>query len=133
MKKITAAIVLIGIVVPMVTACRTTTTYTLAVRGVPNVRELYIRNAGSASWGANLAGSINDIDISRFPRNVDIRVVDANGIVHSRYNIPFASAFVETDSDSQMNLAGSLLGAVALLGLIIVMIANMDMGYGGEW
>jgi len=118
-----SAVILLCITVPMFTSCRTTTAYAVGVRGVPNVRELYIRNAGTASWGANLAGSINDIDVSRFPGNVDIRVVGTDGVIHSRYNIPFASAFVQTDSRSEANAAGNLLGALALLGGLIALLA----------
>jgi len=122
MKKIVTTMILVSIIVPMFTACRTTTAHAVGVRGVPNVRELYIRNAGTASWGANLAGTINDIDVSRFPGNVDIRVVSTDGVVHSGYNIPFASAFVQTDSRSEMNTAGEVLGILAFLGGLIALL-----------
>jgi len=115
--------VLLCITVPMFTACRTTIAHVVEVSGVPNVRDLYIRNAGTASWGANLAGVINDIDVSRFPGNVDIRVVGTDGVVHSRYNIPFASAFVYTDSRSESNAVGDTLGILALLGGLVGLIA----------
>jgi len=117
-----SAVILLCITVPMFTSCRTTTAHVVEVRGVPNVRELHIRNAGTASWGANLAGAINDVDVSRFPGNVDIRVVSTDGVVHSRYNIPFASTFVQTDSRSEMNTAGEVLGLLTLLGGAIALL-----------
>gem|GEM_PF-2879699 len=116
-----SAVILLCITVPMFTGCRTTTAHVVEVRGVPNVSELHIRNAGAASWGANLAVAINDIDVSRFPGNVDIRVVGTDGVIHSRYNIPFASAFVETDSRSQMNTIGSTLGLLVILGGLLAL------------
>jgi len=66
---------------------------------------------------------MQDIDKSRFSEMVDISVIDTNGIVYSRYNVPFDdAAFVETDKTSSINpFAMGLLGAAGLVVLLLVM------------
>jgi len=86
-----------------------------------NIKEVYIRNAGTTGWGSNMAGNLQNIDNSRFSQTVDIRVVDTSGVVYSKYNVPFGdAAFVETGKTSSMNpfvLAGGLL---VLLGAYLI-------------
>ena len=95
----------------------------IEINNVPNIREIYIRDAGTANWGANIAGNMQDIDKSRFSESVDVRVIDTNGLVYSRYNVPFNdAAFVETSKTSSMNewaLYG-LVGVAGVLSLILI-------------
>jgi len=116
-KKL-VAVLLLGI---MVAGCASTQ-YGIEVSNVLNIREINIRNAGAANWGANTASIMQDIDRSRFSERVDIRVIDTNGVVYSKYNVPFNdAAFVETGKTSSPNLVGllALLGAgLAVLYLI---------------
>jgi len=121
MKKLLPYMILIGIIVTTFAAC-TTTRYGVQIGNVPNVREVHIRNAGAAHWGANLAGSLGNIDRSSFSERVDIRVVDTNGIVHSRYDVPFgAGVFSETGRSRSINTfagLGLLGGLIALLAIL---------------
>jgi len=99
------------------------TRYGIEISNVPDIREIYIRNAGTTNWGTNIASDMQDIDKSRFSEMVDISVIDTNGIVYSRYNVPFEdAAFVETDKTSSINpFAMGLLGAAGLVVLLLVM------------
>ncbi|WP_461255338.1 hypothetical protein [Treponema sp. R80B11-R83G3] len=109
------AVLLLGITV---TGCATTH-HGIEISNVSNIREIYIRNAGTTNWGTNIASKIKDINKSEFSEMVDIRVIDTGGVVYSKYNIPFNDAvFVETSKTSSINpFAGGLL-AIGLLGAI---------------
>jgi hypothetical protein len=79
------------------------TQHGIAISNVLNIREIYIRNAGTANWGTNKVRNMDDIDESGFSERVDIRVIDSNGVVYSKYNIPFNdAAFVETSKTSSI-------------------------------
>jgi hypothetical protein len=100
-----------------------TTKHGVEISNVSNVREIYIRNAGTTNWGANIASTIQDIDTSRFSERVDIRVLDTNGVVYSKYNVPFNdAAFVETGKTSSMNLFASLGLSSALLVIVLLIL-----------
>jgi len=90
-----------------------------------NIREIYIRNAGTTqtNWGSNVVKNLQNIDKSIYSETVDIRVVDINGVVYSKYDIPFGdAAFVETNKTSSMNpFAGGGLGIILLvIGLLVL-------------
>ena len=94
------AVLLLGITV----AGCAYTRYGIEISNVPHIREIYIRNAGTTNWGANIASDIRNIDKSKFSEMVDIRVIDANGVVYGKYNVPFNdAAFVETGKTRRMN------------------------------
>jgi len=102
-----------------------TTQHDVAITNVFNAREVYIRNAGTPYWGTNIAGSLQGIDRSKFSGSVDIRVIDSNGIVYSKYNVPFNdNAFVETSKERYMGTGTKVvlgvLGAAAAVPLIII-------------
>jgi len=100
-----------------------TTKHGVEISNVSNVKEIYIRNAGATNWGANIANTMQDIDTSRFSEMVDIRVLDTNGVVYSRYNVPFNDAvFVETGKTSSMNLFASLGLSGALLVIVLLIL-----------
>jgi len=102
------------------TGC-STTYYSVEVSNIPNIREIYIRNAGTTEWGANLVRTLNNIDKSIWSERVDIRVVDTNGIVYSKHNIPFNdAAFIVTDESSTIN---PFFGLVLLLGSLLIISA----------
>jgi len=123
MKKITSTMTLISFFVATIFTGCTTTRYSVAIAGVPNISRVYIRNAGATSWGSNIAGNLQNIDRSRFSDRVDVRVIDANGTVFTRHNIPFnRAAFEVTSRSSSMNrVFGTvlLIGGIAILALII--------------
>jgi len=80
------------------------TKHIIEISNVSNIREIYIRNTGTTNWGTNTVSKIQDIDKSRFSDTVDIRVIDSNGIIYTKYNVPFNdAAFVETDKTSSIN------------------------------
>ena len=123
MKKIISVMVLISIIFTMFTSCATTY-YVVEVSNVRNIREIYIRNAGTANWGANMAGNLQNIDRSKFSDRVDVRVVDTNGIIYSKLNVPFnEAAFQVTDQSSSVN---SFLGLALLIGGIAAVSAIME-------
>jgi len=96
----------------------TTTKYHVEISNVRNISEIYIRNAGSISWGSNMVNNLNDIDKSRYSNRVDIRVVDSSGIVYSKLNVPFGdNAFIETDKTTSMNIY-AIIGVLGVAGLI---------------
>ena len=94
-----------------------TTQHNVEITNVPNVRGIYIRNAGTNSWSENLAGkNINKTDYSE---RVDIRVIDANGLVYSKTNVSFAdNDFVEIGRMRRLNVAFGL-----TIGLPITILA----------
>ena len=103
------------------TSCATTY-HSVEIANVRNVREVYIRNAGSSSWGQNLAGNLQEIDRSKFSDRVDVRVVDTNGIVYSSHNVPFNdNAFVQANKTSRLNRVGriALFSPLVVLGIVL--------------
>jgi len=111
------AVLLLGITV---TGCATTH-YGLEISNVPYIKEVYIRNTGATNWGTNIASNMQYIDKSRFSEKVDIKVLDANGIVYYKYNVPFNdAAFVETNKTSSIN-------PIAGLGLLGVVLAVFNL------
>jgi len=98
------------------------TRHGIEINNVPNIREVYIRNAGSTNWSTNIASNLQNIDKSRFSEMVDINVIDNNGIVYSSYNVPFNdSSFVETGKTSSPNLFASA-GIAATLAVVLLII-----------
>ena len=101
-----------------------TTQHDVEISNVRNIREIYIRNAGTTNWGANMAGTLQDIDKSKFSDRVDIRVIDTNGIAYSKFDEPFDDAAFEISKQHYYGTgSGVLLGfgiaALALLGVVI--------------
>jgi hypothetical protein len=123
MEKVLAIVLICG----MTFAGCTTTQHNVEISNVPNIREVYIRNAGTANWGANLAGNLQDIDRSRFSDRVDVRVIDANGIVFSKLNVPFNdAAFVETSSERYIGTGTTILLGLLLLPFSIYAFTTLD-------
>ena len=125
MKKVTTLMVLIGIIATTFAGC-TTTRYGVNIANVPNVSEVFIRNAGTTSWGLNIAGRLDNFDRTVFSDTVDVRVVDTNGIVHSRYNTPFGeAAFVETRTNYS-GVGTSVLWSGILIGALVAVLVLVD-------
>jgi len=124
MKKVTAMMILFGIIVIAFTGC-STTRYGVEISNVPNVREIRIRNAGTTQWGVNLAGNRDNIDVSGFSEMVDIMVVDANGIVHSRHNVPFTDAAFVVARETYIGMGTNVLAGFIALGGLIALLAFM--------
>jgi len=111
--KVTSTVMLACAMVIAFAGCATRH-YSINIDNVPNVSRVYIRNAGTTSWGASMS-RLQYIDISGFSNRVDIRVVDTNGAVFSRYDVPFdAASFEVTRRDSEPNLL-----VISLLGIAI--------------
>ena len=105
------------------------TRYGIEISNVPDIREIYIRNAGTTNWGTNIASDMQDIDKSRFSEMVDISVIDTNGIVYSRYNVPFEdAAFVETDKTSSPNMYATAGLAAALVVVLLIILPKSKKG-----
>ena len=101
----------------------------IEISNVSNIREIYIRNAGTTNWGMNIAGVMQNIPKSAFSERVDIRVIDTNDVVYSKYDVPFNDgAFVETKKTSSMNLFAKLgIAAVGVIvGLLLLQNLNPD-------
>ena len=106
--RILVAVLVLGVTV---VGC-SSTRYGVEISNVHNVREIYIRNAGVANWGTNMANTIQNIDRSSFAERVDIRVIDTNGVAYSKYNVSFGdAAFSESGISRSPNL-------FALLGIV---------------
>lgn len=119
MKRIPFAMVLVSIILPMLISC-TTTQHGLSISNVPNVSELYLRNAGTTDWIR--VANIQDIDRSKFSDRVDIRVIDTYGAVYSRFNVPFDDEnFTETN---RMKYSGKGTKAMEIF-MYIVMLAGI--------
>jgi len=102
-----------------------TTVHSVEISNVStnNIREIYIRNAGTTNWGSNVARDLQNIDKSRFSETVDIRVVDINGIVYEKYNVPFGdTAFELTGQESSLNWVVQLVLAVLTLVILIPLV-----------
>jgi len=111
------ALLLLGITV----AGCASTQHGIEISNVPNIKEIYIKNAGTSSWGSNMANNLKNIDRSRFSERVDIRVVDTNGVVYNKNNVPFNdAAFQETGKTSSMNLFAEIGILGALLGVLFL-------------
>jgi len=112
---VTSKLIAVLLLVIMVAGCASTTQHAVEISNVLDIKELNIRNAGSANWGTNNVKNMDNIDKSHFSENVDIRVIDSNGVVYSKYNVPFSNAaFVETGVTHPMNIFGQL-GLLAVL------------------
>ena len=109
------AVLLLGVTI---TGCATTY-HGIEISNVSNIRELYIRNAGTTNWGTDIANNMQNIDKSRFSENVDIRVIDTNSVVYSKYNVPFNDAsFIETGKTSSINL----FAGIGLIGVVVALL-----------
>jgi len=97
-------ILAVMLVFGMTAAGCATNQHHLQITNVSNISEVYIRDAGTAGWGHNVARSMENIDRSLYTERVDLKVVDTNGLVYNRYNIPFGDdAFVQTERISTPN------------------------------
>ena len=115
----------IALIFTMTFAGCETTQHGVVISNVQNIREIYIKNAGRTNWGANLAGNINDIDISSFSTRVDIKVVDRNGIEYSKYNVPFGEGvFIETNKERHMGTGTQILMGALAIPILIILIAS---------
>jgi len=120
MKGIGFGMMLIVLVFQMAFMGCQTTLHHVEIANVPNVREIYIRNAGTDSWSENLAGKNFKSDYSE---RVDIKVIDANGLVYSKTNVSFADFdFAESGRMKRLNVAFGL-----TIGLPITILA---IGFG---
>jgi len=140
-KYFTAGVLLFVLIFGMFATGCTTTHHGIEIDNVRNVRELYIKNAGTNNWGSNLAGSslhfdrggapggaefgtvsgyLQRINKSHYSETVDIKVVDTNGIVYTKFNVKFNDeSFVETKKIKTANIYfwGVLaIGALAAIG-----------------
>ena len=100
----------------------TTTRHNVEISNVPvsNIREINIRNAGTSYWGANMVKNMQNIDRSIFSETVDIRVVDTNGIVYSKYNVPFGdAAFVETNRERYFGIGTNIILVAASAAVLV--------------
>ena len=92
-----------------------------------NTREVFIRNTGTTDWGPNMAWNLQNIDKSKYSARVDIRVVDTDGIVYSKYDVPFDNAaFVVTRKNEEANFAGLFLyslAPIAVLGILALIVS----------
>ena len=106
----------------------TTTHHNVSISNVQNVREVFIRNAGTSNWGTNMAGNLQDIDRSKYSESVDVRVIDTQGFIYSNYNVPFDdNAFTVTSSEKYMGMGTNfLMVALAIPVLVLVLV------FGGE-
>ncbi|MCL2833225.1 MAG: hypothetical protein FWD78_08650 [Treponema sp.] len=103
-----------------------TTQHELVINNISpnNIKEIYIKNAGTANWGANMVKNVDNIDLSAFTNTVDIKVIDNNNTVYSKYNVSFNdAAFTESGTTSTMN---TFVGVILLGGIItgLVMISG---------
>lgn len=117
------AVLLLGVTI---VGCKTTQ-YSVEISNVPktSISAVYIRNAGATDWGNNVVANLSNIDRTRYSQTVDIRVVDTNGVVYSKYNIPFDDvSFVETGKKSSLNIYAMSAIAVPLLVLGIVFLSR---------
>ena len=123
-KFIMAGVLVIVLIFGMTFAGCTTTHHGIEISNVLIIKEVRIRNAGTTNWGANLAGNLYDIDKSKYSETVDIRVIDSNGVVYSKYNVPFGdSNFVQTNQTRTVNQ-----WTLAVLGIIGLIIAGVVGG-----
>ena len=120
-KLFMAGVLIIVLIFEMTVVGCSTSKHSIEINNVHNIREIYIKNTGTSNWGANLAGTLWDIHKSNYSERVDIRVIDTNGIVYSKNNVPFGDAdFVEVNKYQQINIYAfaGVLGAVGLIGAI---------------
>ena len=121
-RSFTSGVLIIALVFGMTVVGCATAQHGVEITNVRNIREINIRNAGAAHWGTNRVQNLQNIDRSIFTETVDIRVVDTDGIVFSRYNVPFNdAAFVAVSRTSSANfmvyvllLAAGIGGLMAL-------------------
>ena len=119
-KFIMTGVLVIVLIFGMTFVGCTTTHHNVEISNVQNIKEVTIRNAGTTNWGANLAENLKDIDKSKYSETVDIRVIDSNGVVYSKYNVPFGdSDFVQTNQTRTVNQV-----TLAVLGTIVLIIVG---------
>ena len=122
-KFLTAGVLLIVLVFGMALNSCATTYHSVEINNVRNIREVYIRNAGTTNWGANLAGTLEEINRYRYSNRVDIRVIDTSGVTYSKFNVPFDdTAFIETSKENYSGLGTSFLLAVIGIPLALLLI-----------
>ena len=110
------AVLLLG---TMIVGCASTR-HGIEITNVQNISEIYIRNAGATNWGSNMVRNMRNINKSLYSEMVDIRVVDTNRIVYSKYNVPFDNAaFAESGKTSSLNLYVQL--GLATGGLLVLL------------
>ncbi|MCL2443302.1 MAG: hypothetical protein FWD13_07530 [Treponema sp.] len=113
MARILAIVLLFGM---LFLGCATNH-YSLVISNVHNARQVQIRDAGTTQWIA--AGNLQEFDRSRFSERVDIRVVDSDGLVYTKYDVPFArNDFEVTSKESYIGMGSTFLGT-GLLGIIV--------------
>ena len=124
MEKVMAMVLILGMTV---SGCATTQ-HGIESSNVRNISAVYIKNAGASSWGADMVRNLKDIDRSRYSSRVDIKVVDVNRIVYTKYNVSFDdAAFVVTEKTSTLNSVAS--GALLVLGIgLYVLILSVSSG-----
>jgi len=84
--------------------------YGIEIDNVKNIKAIYIRNAGTTDWGYNMLSDMKNITKSKFSEMVDIKVLDTNGVVYSKYNVSFNdTAFEETGKTKSYSIIMSLL------------------------
>ena len=112
------AVLLLGITVAGCAISR----YGIEIDNVKNIKAIYIRNAGTTDWGYNMLSDMKNITKSKFSEMVDIKVLDTNGVVYSKYNVSFNdTAFVESGKTSSLNLFAQLGLAGALVAVLFLM------------
>jgi uncharacterized protein YceK len=118
-KKLWLGMLVMVLVFGMTVVGCSTTVHSVEISNVSpnNIKETYIRNAGTTNWGSNVSKDLQNIDKSRFSATVDIRVVDTNGIVYEKYNVPFGdTAFELTGQTRSINMTA--FGIVLLAAII---------------
>jgi len=109
-------LVMVPVFVMAVVGC-TTTVHSVEISNVSttNIKEIYIRNAGTTKWGSNVVKNLQNIGKSRFSETVDIRVVDTDGIVYEKYNVPFGDTAFELTGEAYSPNWWAIGGGMALL------------------
>jgi len=122
------AVLLLGITV----AGCASTQYSVDIRNVQNYySQVYIRNAGTSDWGTNLARTLENIDRSLFSDKVDIRVIDAQGLAYSKYNVPFSKADFEV-KDKTVTTNPTAVTALTLIGLLSIILIGSSQASKGK-
>jgi hypothetical protein len=128
MKLATLTMILLCITC-FTSGCVTKNHYRLNIatsQGTP-IREVYIRNAGTTNWGSPIpAFRLASFDIEKYSRNVDIRVVDTAGGVHTRLNVNLDDSQFRIDSQTTDAPAAQVLVALVGLALILWLLASIE-------
>jgi len=117
MARILAIVLLFGM---LFSGCATNH-YSIYISNA-DTREVQIRNSGTTDW--IVAKNLHDFDISGFSERVDIRVVDRDGLVYTKYDIPFARKdFEEISKEYYQGIGTNVLLAVLAIPVLILAIA----------